>query len=181
MDSQLFHLQAKLKRYLRRFLERSEDIEDIAQESFVRVLEAGSKGEIAYPKAYLYRTACNLALNAIGRKAYRLENSIEDLFASDVISEGPSLEDQVSAQRRFERFCHAVSELPEQCRKTLVLRKVYGYSQREVAETLGISISTVEKHLAKGLLRSAQFLDAHEKNDHASSVAHCESKYQSNT
>jgi len=67
----------------------------------------------------------------------------------------------VAAQRRFELFCRAAAELPEQCRRVLILRKVYGFSQHEVAEQLGITISTVEKHLAKGLVRCSQFMAGH--------------------
>lgn len=163
MDSQWFQLQARLKRYLGRILKRPEDVDDIAQESFFRVLEAGSKGKIEYPKAYLYRTARNLALNSLARKSSQLEDYIEDLPDPDVLGEGLSLEDHVMAQKRFELFCRATAELPEQCRRVLILCRVYGLSQKEVGERLNISISTVEKHLAKGLLRCADYMDRHEK------------------
>lgn len=64
------------------------------------------------------------------------------------------------AQRDFEGFCRAAAALPPQCRQVLVLRKVYGLSQREVAVHLDISVSTVEKHLAKALVRCGGYLDA---------------------
>ena len=48
--------------------------------------------------------------------------------------------------------------MPEQYRKMLILRKVYGFSQQEMADHLGISISTVGKHLTKGLVRCADYL-----------------------
>lgn len=153
MDDQWHHFSGRLKRYLSRILKRPEDVEDIAQEAFVRVLEAGSKGEIHYQKAYLFRTAHNLALNALARKANVLVDYMEDFPEPEVLMESAPLEDTVAAQRRFELFCRAVATLPDQCRQVLVLRKVYGLSQQEVAARLGISVSTVEKHLAKGMLR----------------------------
>jgi len=162
MDKQWFRLQARLKIYLGRILKRPEDVEDIAQESFMRVLEAGSKGKIEYPKAYLYRTARNLAFNALARKSNQLEDYIEDLPDPDVIGEGLSLEDQVMAQKRFELFCRATAELPEQCRRVMILCRVYGLSQKEVSERLNISVSTVEKHIAKGLLRCADYMEKYE-------------------
>ena len=88
-------------------------------------------------------------------------DSIEDFVDPDVLTQSANLEDDVMAQRRFELFCRAAAELPEQCRRVLILRKVYGYSQQEVAEQLGIAISTVEKHLAKGLVRCSQFMASH--------------------
>jgi RNA polymerase sigma factor (sigma-70 family) len=175
MDRQWHQLHGKLKRYLGRILKRPEDVEDIAQEAFVRVLEAGSKGEIHYHKAYLYRTAHNLALNSLARKSNLLVDYMEDFPDPDVFTDNTTLEDSVAAQQRFELFCRTAAELPEQCRRVLVLRKVYGLSQQEVADRLGISISTVEKHLAKGMLRcSARMhslespLDGHkpDKNPH---------------
>ncbi|MFA5629925.1 MAG: RNA polymerase sigma factor [Porticoccaceae bacterium] len=167
MEKQWLKLEARLKAYLGRILKRPEDVEDITQESFARVLEAGSKGKIEYPKAYLYRTARNLALNAVTKKSYQLEDFIEDLQDSTVIEDEVTLEDQVIAQRRFELFCRATAELPDQCRRVLILCRVYGLSMREVSERLGISISTAEKHLAKGLLRCAAYMENHEGNSQA--------------
>lgn len=155
MDTQWHEFSGKLKRYLRRILKRPEDVEDIAQEAFVRVLEAGSKGEIHYRQAYLFRTARNLALNSLARKSNLLEDYIEDFPELEVLSDGASLDDTVASQQHFERFCRAAASLPDQCRQVLILRKVYGLSQREVAARLGIAVSTVEKHLAKGMLRCA--------------------------
>ncbi len=155
MDEQWHISNDKLKRYLRRLLRRPQDVEDIAQEAFVRVLEAASKGEIHYQQAYLFRTAHNLALNALARKSNLLEDYMEDFPDVDVFMESAALEETVAAQQRFELFCRAVATLPDQCRQVLVLRKVYGLSQQEVATRLGIAISTVEKHLAKGMVRCA--------------------------
>lgn len=158
----LIELQRRLKRFLGRILKQPEDVNEIAQESFVRVLEASARGTIEYPKAYLYRAARNLALNHLASKAHQLVDAMEDLPEQDVLLDNISPEQEAIAQRRFELFCRAAAELPDQCRRVLVLRKVYGFSQREVAERLGISVSTVEKHLAKAVLRCADFMAEHE-------------------
>jgi len=60
------------------------------------------------------------------------------------------------------RDVSAVASLPDQCRKVLVLKKIEGLSQREIASRLHISESTVEKHLAKGLLLTRDFMARHE-------------------
>src|SRR5690606_36291532 len=95
-------LQARLKRYVASMLKRPEDVEDIAQESFLKVLEAGSKGEIRYEQAYLYRTARNLALNSLTRKSNQSMESIEGLLGSDFLIPGTSLEDEIAGQQHFE-------------------------------------------------------------------------------
>lgn len=169
-NSEIKALRTRLRRYLGRYLKRAEDADDVAQESFVRVLEAAARGEIRYPRPYLYRTARNLAFNLKARKFNQMESSLEDLVSSDVLNDsGANPEVRVTAQRHFESFCRAVASLPPQCRQVLVLRKVYGFSQKEVAAQLDISVSTVEKHLGKALARCAQFMRAAQEPeiDHA--------------
>jgi len=152
-------IQIKLKRYIARLLKKPEDIEDVAQEAFLKVLEAGSKGEIRYPKTYLYRTARNLALNTLTKKSPLLTDSIEDLLSQDVLTKSKPLEDDIMIQERFEIFCRAMVNLPATTRQVLILRKYHGLTRNEVASKLNISVSSVEKHLAKALKSCIHYLD----------------------
>lgn len=151
-------LRQSLRRYLARLLRRPEDIDDLLQEAYLKVLEAGSQGEIRHEKAYLFRTAHNLALNHQARKHNRVVDSLEDLLDTDVLTQSGQLEDDAMAQQRFEMFCTAAAELPERCRQVLILTKVYGHSQPAVAERLGISVSAVEKQLSKGFLHCRRYM-----------------------
>ena len=128
------------------------DIEDIVQETFLRSYEAAGKTEIRHPPSFMLRTARNLALNHVTRADNRLTDQIEDSAASDVYLASETLESQLESKERFLLFCRAVRKLPVQCRRVFILKKVYGLSQKEIAEFLSISQSTVEKHVAKGLL-----------------------------
>lgn len=164
MDLPWPELYTKLKLSLGKLLRRSEDAEDIAQEVFAQFLEAGSKGEIHFPQSYLHRTARNLAINALSRKSHLLEDYLEEFPDPEGLSESRVLEDDIHAQQRFELFCQATAALPDQCRRVLILRKVYGHSQQEVADLLDISVSTVEKHVAKGLQRCLAYMRASESS-----------------
>ena len=110
------------------------------------------------PKAFLFRIAKNAALNELARKSRLLTDYIEDSSTPDVIEKGASAEEQVMAQEKLAMFCRAVASLPTQCRKAFLMRKVYGLSHKDIAEQLGISTSTVEKHIASGLLRCSTYL-----------------------
>jgi RNA polymerase sigma-70 factor (ECF subfamily) len=147
--------KSALSRLVGRILARH-DIDDILQETFIRACAAAEKTEIRHPRSFMLKTARNLALNHIGT-AYNRRTQMEDFSSADVsISEASliadSLEVEFESKERFLGFCRAVRALPPQCRRVFVLRKVYGLTQQEIAAYLEISESTVEKHVAKGLL-----------------------------
>ncbi len=72
-----------------------------------------------------------------------------------------ALEDEMEARQRIRMLAEAMAGLPPQCSRVFLLRKVYGLSYKEIAERLGISVSTAEKHAALGLLRCSEYLRQH--------------------
>jgi RNA polymerase sigma-70 factor (ECF subfamily) len=139
------------------------DIEDIVQETYVRVCQYEAKDALDEPRALMTRIARNLALDHIKRAEYRLTSSYEEddvsLFSAAVAKRiADDTSDTAATREEFSRFCEVVRELPQQCRRVFVMKKVYGYSQREIAQELGLSESTVEKHIARGMLKCTQLL-----------------------
>jgi RNA polymerase sigma-70 factor (ECF subfamily) len=112
----------------------------------------------------MLQTARNLALNHIAR-ADALNHVLPDLDANDfqerVEDPNNSLESLAEGQEEFLLFCHAVRELSVECRRAFILRKIYDLPQREVALRLGISESTVEKHIARGVITASEYLRQH--------------------
>lgn len=149
-----------LRRFVARFFANHQDVEDIAQEAYLRAFQAGQNNPPRSPRAFLLRVARNLALNELSRKSRWMAENIEE--AGLAANGGSSLEDDLHHQQRLSLFCEAASTLPMQCRKVFLMRKVYGYTQREIAVQLGISEKTVEKHIATGLLRCSRYLASRE-------------------
>lgn len=149
-----------LRRYLGRFFRRPQDVEDLLQETFVRAYAAEARGPILMPRAYLFRVAKHVSLNEIARRKNSDTHSVEDFDDPDVVGSGnqPGVEQEVDGRRQLALFANAVAALPSQCRKVLVLKKIEGLSQREIATRLGIAESTVEKHLAKALLLTRDYM-----------------------
>ena len=149
-----------LRRYLGRFFRRPQDVEDFLQETFVRAYAAEARGPILMPRAYLFRVAKHVSLNEIARRKNSATDSVEDFPDPDVVGSGtqPGVEQEVDGRRQLALFANAVAALPSQCRKVLVLKKIEGLSQREIATRLGIAESTVEKHLAKALLLTRDYM-----------------------
>jgi RNA polymerase sigma-70 factor (ECF subfamily) len=140
-----------LARAVRRIVDRH-DVEDVLQEAFVRSFQAESRHDIRDPRAFLLRTARNVALDHVTSASYRRTGPLDAVDEEQFIDEAAAPEVQVDSEQRFLAFCEAVGSLPEQCRRVFVLKKIYGLSQEEIASRLGIAQSTVEKHIAKGLL-----------------------------
>lgn len=138
-----------------RSLVRPSDVEDILQEAFLRCYEASSTRRVEHPSAYLLRTAVNLAINHTARSSQRLNTSLDDFAEDSSVEDSHDLEKQAIQRERLALYCRAVAELPLQCRRAFLLKKVYGLSQKEIASYLKISENTVEKHIAKGLLHCA--------------------------
>jgi RNA polymerase sigma-70 factor (ECF subfamily) len=136
-----------------RFALREADIEDIVQETFLRAYESEQSQQIRSPKSFLFRVAHNIALNEIARKANSLTDLVGDPESLNVIDYRPSAEEQLEIRRRFDALNAVVGALPPQCRRVLVMRKVFGLSHKEIARRMDISVRTVEKHLAKALHR----------------------------
>ncbi len=139
-----------LKRLVARIVE-PQDIEDILQETYIRVSAASEKTEIVNPRSFMLKTAQNLAYNSLST-AYHRRVQIEDFSTSDIELLTEDLASQWESSERFQGFCRAVRTLPLQCRRAFILSKIYGLSQQEIADYLEISESTVEKHIAKGFL-----------------------------
>lgn len=144
-----------------------QDIEDILQDTYINTYQSSLKQEIQFPKAFMVKTAIRLANRTI-KLAQRVDTDVdvndhsdETLFSYDQSRFCSQTEKEVLNREDFGLLCSAVDELPEQCRKVFVLKKVYGLSQREIAQKLSIAESTVEKHVAKGLVRTMQYYDTH--------------------
>ena len=149
-----------LKRFLSRFLPHAQDVDEIAQETFLRAFAAEASEDVLMPRAYLYRIARNLALNEKARIATHKNDSLEDLSNPDVLGSGdqPDAAQHLDGKRNMAIFAEAISALPAQCRQVFLLRKVHGLSQKAVAERLNIAPSTVEKHVALGLVRCSEYM-----------------------
>jgi RNA polymerase sigma-70 factor (ECF subfamily) len=136
------------------------DVDEMLQEAFTRSYEAAGKSTLRNPRAFLLRTATSLAVNPLARSGSRAGTPNEELQwpeLQQLSAESP--DSALDAKQRFVVFCRAVGGLPEECRRAFILKKVYGLSQQDIADRLGIAPNAVEKHIAKGLLLCRDYMD----------------------
>ncbi|PHR61086.1 MAG: RNA polymerase subunit sigma-70 [Robiginitomaculum sp.] len=166
--------RAFIKRYLSRFLSNQHDIEDVAQEAYLRAFVAEKKkdGEIEHPRAFLFRIAKNLAISRLRRKSYQITDYIEDLGVSVIIEDGTDPERELAAHQSLGLYCEAVASLPEKTRQIFLLRKMHGLKHKEIAQRMSLSLSSVEKHLQKARAGTSAFLRERRESEEASLVSH---------
>jgi RNA polymerase sigma-70 factor (ECF subfamily) len=156
-----------LKRFLARFFSEQQDIEDVAQEAFLRAYVAEQRSRIEQPRAYLFRIAKNLALTKLEIKSRQIAYYIDDESGDYVCESGDHLNlelaesthDEVEALELLGIYCDAVASLAEKCRQVFLLRKVHGLGHQEIADRMSLSVSSVEKYLLRGILECRAFME----------------------
>jgi len=149
-----------LRAWLRSRFSDEKDLDDIVQESYARVLEARKKAEIASPKAFFFATARNLVLGGIRKQASRRELSLADIDVLGVLDETEGVSYAVSRSEELEFLTEAIQSLPTRCRQIITLRKIYGMSQKDIAQELGISVHTVESQGTIGMRKLAKYFNS---------------------
>lgn len=147
-----------LRRYVRRRTGSRETAEEIVQEAFLRTYERADI--VQTPRAFLFSTARNLAADVRRHHRATATDLAGDLADhEDATSCGP-LEDLLIADEASQILKEAVDRLPPQCQAVFTLKVFHGCSYKEIAEKLGLSQKTVEKHIAVGLRRTHEYLHA---------------------
>ncbi len=150
--------EAGLRAWLRGKFPFLPDIDDVVQESYLRLIRAREAGKVGYAKAYLFTTARNFALDLFRRRQVVTIEGVADMAALPVMEERPDVADALGRQQELDLLAEAVRTLPDRCRQVMTLRLLYGLSHKEIAAELRISEHTVKAQLAKGMRRCADFL-----------------------
>jgi RNA polymerase sigma factor (sigma-70 family) len=128
------------------------EIDDIIQETYTRLISAESVAHILDARSYAFQTAGSVVIDHLRRMKVVSISSVPDLDYLEVVSDDPSPERQVIDRDELHRLAQAIASLPAKVREVFTLRRIYGLSQREVAVKMGLSESTVEKHMSRGFL-----------------------------
>lgn len=138
-------------RRLAKRLVGNDEAEDVVQDAYARLIAYDRWREVENPRAMCLRTVRNLALDRLRSADVVHIDRIAEIGTLDLADDRPD-SFRVSAGRlEVERLIALIELLPVQCGRVVRMRKIEGRSPREIAVSLGISVSTVEKHLAKGL------------------------------
>lgn len=139
----------RLARYLRRRLRAPEDAADLVQEAFARLARSARIGSLGEPRAYLRRIVQNLLIDRSRRLSTRAIHV--DLENGPELSVQPDQSYALEAADVIRLYRSAVAALPPRTRQVFELHRVAEHSYKDIAADLGISIRTVEWHIATAL------------------------------
>lgn len=143
--------QAELLSFFRRRVIRPQDADDLAQESWSRLMHYQLE-TVASSRGLLFTIARNVLKNHWRWSALRQIERSTDFAELDVPSDAPGPDRHLLAGRDLEALEAAVVALPSKCRAVFLLSRIEGLSNAEVAQRCGISVKMVEKHLAKAII-----------------------------
>lgn len=147
--------QRKIFRLLSRLIRDSAEVEDVAQEAFVKAYRAlpNFRGESAF-YTWLYRIAINTAKNYLVSQGRRAPTSTEaDVEDAETFDDGDHLRDlntpdsMLVTKQVGEAVNRAIDKLPEDLRTAIVLRELEGLSYEEIAESMQCPIGTVRSRI----------------------------------
>ena len=150
----------QLKNYLRSAFPSVRDVDDVDQESYLRIWQAKASIPINFGKAFLYKVARNIAIDLIRRDHISPITLSGDLAALPVPEDRNSVADTLTEQEKISLVGDAVVALPTRTRAIFILHKFKGLKQSDVAQELGLSEKTVEHQVARGMHLCEQYLRA---------------------
>lgn len=152
----------QLTAYLRSSFPSVRDVDDVVQESYLRIWKARAVQPIHSARAFLFTIARHVALDLLRRDQISpVDSHVIDLAASLVIDSRPGVVEIACAREEAVLLAKVIDALPARCREIVILRKLRGMPQKEIAARLGIAEPTVQVQVARGMKKCDQYLREH--------------------
>jgi RNA polymerase sigma factor (sigma-70 family) len=153
-------LEPALMRFFRRQWRRSDEWPDLRQDLYVRLYESAARGGLpAHTPAYVFACARNLLIDHARRAQVVSIDAVAELEAlPDLPSDDFTPERLAGARSELRLLQAALDDLPPRCREAVMLRKIEGLSQKQIALRMSIAEGTVEKQITLGIRALAQAL-----------------------
>jgi RNA polymerase sigma factor (sigma-70 family) len=146
---QLYEAHAgELHGFARRRVGR-QDAEDVVQEAYLHLLQTGLAATLEEPRAYLFRIAANLTVDATRKLATRTRYAEDEVVFLGFSAARTCPESEALLAVEMRRFHASLAELPPLCREAFLLNQIDGWTRAEIAEQLGLSVRTVDRHIVR--------------------------------
>lgn len=147
-----------LIQFLATRLRSVQEAKEVAQEAYVRLLSLEDSGAVSFLRAFLFKTAANLAVDRI-RTRNRQQQAL-DAGLCDESREAPTPDREAASAQEVEIVRRLIGELPPKCRHAFLLHRVHGAEFSEIAQEMGLSERMVRHYVLRAVLYCRAGLDA---------------------
>lgn len=159
-SSHVFPHERTLLSLARSMTRNAETAQEVVQQAYVELMTGDRWRRIDNPRAYALRAVRSVSGRLLRRARIVPFDSFGNMDEAGGIDPNPGPHDMVSAKEQRRIILEAIADLPPQCRKVVELRRLKEMLPRQIADEMGISLSMVEKHLARGMAKIADKLNA---------------------
>lgn len=157
----------QLERFFQKRLGNSHDASDLSQDVFAKWLNRREDTPVQESRAFLFKIANNVLIDYWHRhqKQGQLQSPMEASHLQDAVSVSDDPAEVLNHRQRLQHLYEAIETLPPRQREAFVLCRFEGLSQSDIAEKMDISVSMVEKHIAKAMLHCKRYVEHGAQNN----------------
>ena len=148
-----------LIRFLALRLRSQQEAREVAQEAYVRLLKLDQPGAVSFLRAFLFKTAANLAVDRI-RHEQTARQATRDIRFLEEFASHPTPEQFARDAEQLKLVQKLIEELPPKCRRAFLLHKVHGLEFAEIAAQMGLGERMVRTYVVRAVLYCRAGLDA---------------------
>ena len=147
-----------LIQFLATRLRSVQEAKEVAQEAYVRLLSLEDSGAVSFLRAFLFKTAANLAVDRI--RSRNRQQQAQDAGLCDESRETPTPDREAASAQEVEIVRRLIGELPPKCRHAFLMHRVHGAEFSEIAQEMGLSERMVRHYVLRAVLYCRAGLDA---------------------
>ncbi|RVU02312.1 RNA polymerase sigma factor [Novosphingobium umbonatum] len=140
----------------RRLCGSAEEAQDLVQDAYVKLFGLDGWAAIDHPQAYMRRVLVHMAIERMRRAKVVAFQQLQEIEHSRLADDAPDAFAVAAGRSRLAHLAQSVARLPERCREVFVRRRLEEQSPTQIARELGLSLSTLEKRLARAYVLLAQ-------------------------
>jgi RNA polymerase sigma factor (sigma-70 family) len=137
------------------------DVDDVIQESYLRIYSARQKGALNSPKAFFFAVARNVAVDQMRKNKLATTEPLGDWDDLEFLDQADGVEEAAARNSELELLTDAIQALPDRCRRVFTLAKVYGMSYQQIGDEMGISVHTVSAQISVGISKVSAYFKRH--------------------
>jgi len=124
-----------------------QEVREVAQEAYARLLQLDQPGTVSFPRAYLFRTAVNIAVDRTRQR--RSRHRLDEVLSEEQLVDPTTPDRHLLASEDLAQIEKALYELPPKYRRAFVLRRFHEWTADEIARELGIGTRMVRNYICR--------------------------------